>query len=263
MNNPLQPQACEIISVKKQGGHEFTFRVKSDAKPLPGQFMQLSLPKIGECPISVSGYGEGWLEFTIRSVGEVTNIIFEKQPGDLLFLRGPYGKGWPIEGIKGKNVVVVSGGTGLAPVRELLNMCADEQGFSKSTTLICGFKDETGIVFSDDLDRWKTKFRTIYALDKDEKSGWRVGMVTKFIKEVDFKGLGDDYALIVVGPPIMMKYACQEALACGAKEENMWLSFERKMSCAIGKCGHCRIDETYVCLDGPVFPYKVAKNLVD
>ena len=263
MYNPLQPQACEILSVRKQGGHEYTFRVKSDAKPLPGQFMQLSIPKIGECPISVSGFGDGWLEFTVRSVGEVTNVIFEKQPGDLLFLRGPYGKGWPIDEIRGKNVVVVAGGTGLAPARELLNLCADEQGFAKSTTLICGFKDEAGIVFQEDLDRWAEKFRTVYALDNDEKSGWRVGMVTKFIKEIDFKAFGDDYELIVVGPPMMMKFVCQEALACGAKEENMWLSFERKMSCAIGKCGHCRIDETYVCLDGPVFPYKVAKNLVD
>lgn len=263
MNNPLQPMACEILSVKKQGGHEFTFRVKSDAKPMPGQFMQLSIPKIGECPISVSGCCEGFLEFTIRSVGEVTNVIFEKQPGDILFLRGPYGKGWPIEEIKGKKVVVVAGGTGLSPVRELLNMCADESGFAQSTTLICGFKDEDGIVFNDDLDRWAAKFRTIYALDKAEKPGWRVGMVTKFINEIGIKELGDDYVFIVVGPPVMMKYVCLEALACGAKEENMWLSFERKMSCAIGKCGHCRIDETYVCLDGPVFPYKVAKNLVD
>jgi len=263
MNNPLQPQACEILSVKKQGSHEFTFCVKSDAKPMPGQFMQLSIPKIGECPISVSGWGEGWVEFTIRSVGEVTNVIFEKQAGDILFLRGPYGKGWPVDEIKGKKVVVVAGGTGLSPVRELLNMCADKPSFAVSTILICGFKDEAGIVFSDDLDRWAAKFRTIYALDKDEKPGWQVGMVTKFIKEVSFKDLGDDYVFIVVGPPIMMKYVCQEALACGAKEDNMWLSFERKMSCAIGKCGHCRIDETYVCLDGPVFPYKVAKNLVD
>lgn len=263
MNNPLQPSACEILSVQKQGGHEFTFRVKTDAKPMPGQFMQLSIPKIGECPISVSGKGDGWVEFTIRSVGEVTNVIFEKQPGDLLFLRGPYGKGWPVDEIKGKKVIVVAGGTGLSPVRELLNMCADVDGFAESTTLVCGFKDEDGILFSEDLDRWSSKFRTIYALDKDEKPGWRVGLVTEFIKELGFKDLGDDYVLIVVGPPVMMKFVSKEALACGAKEENMWLSFERKMSCAIGKCGHCRIDETYVCLDGPVFPYKVAKNLVD
>ena len=97
MTNPVQPQACEILSVKKESRHEWTFRVATDAKPAHGQFMQLSIPMIGEAPISVSAQGDGWLEFTIRSVGKVTNVIFEKEAGDTLFLRGPYGKGWPVE----------------------------------------------------------------------------------------------------------------------------------------------------------------------
>ena len=264
MNNPMQPVACEILSVKRQGDNEYTFRVKSDAKPSPGQFMQLSIPKVGECPISVSGMGEGWVEFTIRSVGQVTDVIFQKEAGDLIFLRGPYGNGWPLDKFRGKNIVVVSGGTGLAPVRELLNMCADEPGFAQSTTLISGFKNDKCIVFCEDLERWKQHFNTIYALDNCcDRNGWCEGMVTEFIKDVDFAALGDDYVFVVVGPPIMMKFVCQEALRCGVPEEKIWLSFERKMSCGIGKCGHCRIDETYVCLEGPVFPYSVAKTLVD
>lgn len=263
MFNPMQPQACEIISVLKQSMHETTFRVKTDAKPMPGQFMQLSIPKVGECPISVSGKGDGWVEFTLRAVGHVTDVIFKKEAGETLFLRGPYGKGWPVDEMKGKNFVVVTGGTGLAPVRELLNLCADEPGYAKSVTLISGFKNEESIVFSDDLARWKEKFNTIYALDNDVKENWRTGLVTNFIKEVDFKALGEDYVFVVVGPPVMMKFVCQEALANGVPEDKMWLSFERKMSCAIGKCGHCRIDETYVCLEGPVFPYTTAKDLID
>lgn len=263
MNNPMQPQACEIIFVEKQTEHEYTFRVRSDARPMPGQFMQLSIPKVGECPISVSGWGEGWVEFTIRAVGHVTDVIFQKEAGDILFLRGPYGKGWPLDEMRGKHFVVVAGGTGLGPVRELLNLCADEPGFAKSTTLISGFKSSKGIVFSKDLDRWKEKFSTTYALDNEELPGWRKGLVTEFIKEVDFASLGDEFVFIVVGPPIMMKYVCQEALRNGVAEDKIWLSFERKMSCAIGKCGHCRIDETYVCLEGPVFPYTTAKDLID
>lgn len=263
MNNPMQPQACEIISVRRQGEHEYTFRVSSDAAPRPGQFMQLSIPKVGECPISVSGCGEGWLEFTLRPVGHVTDVIFRKQAGECLFLRGPYGKGWPLDTIRGKHLVVVTGGTGLAPVRELLNMCSDSKDFVKSTNLICGFKNEESIIFSDDLERWKQSFRSVYALDADEKSGWRTGLVTEFIKEIDFDSLGGDYVFVVVGPPVMMKFVCLEALKNGVPEDKLWLSFERKMSCAIGKCGHCRIDESYVCLDGPVFLYTTAKNLVD
>lgn len=263
MNNPMQPVACEILSVTRQGAHEYTFRVKSEAKPAPGQFMQLSIPKVGECPISVSGWGDGWLEFTIRSVGHVTDVIFQKGAGDLLFLRGPYGHGWPLDTLRGKKLIVVTGGTGLAPVRQLLNLCADEPGFAQSVTHISGFKNEESIVFAEDLERWKEHFQAIYALDNSEKPGWRKGLVTTFIKEVDFASMGDDYVFIVVGPPIMMKFVCQEALKCGVPEEKIWMSFERKMSCGIGKCGHCRIDETYVCLDGPVFPYTVAKDLVD
>ena len=158
---------------------------------------------------------------------------------------------------------MITGGTGLAPVRSLLHMCADTPDFVKDVSLISGFKDEDGIVFHKELEQWKEKFRTIYTLDTGGKEGWRTGMVTEFIKELPWENFGEDYAAIVVGPPPMMKFTGLELLNCGADPEKIWMSFERKMSCAIGKCGHCRIDEVYVCLDGPVFPYTAARNLVD
>ncbi|NCB63993.1 MAG: anaerobic sulfite reductase subunit AsrB [Clostridia bacterium] len=263
MNNPVQPQACKILSVKKESASEWTFRVDTDAKPDHGQFMQLSIPKVGEAPISVSAQGDGWLEFTIRSVGKVTNVIFEKEAGDVLFLRGPYGNGWPVEQFKGKHVVVITGCTGIAPVRSMLNLFARESGYVKSVHLISGFKNEEGIVFQSELEGWKEKFHTTYALDTDKKDGWRTGFVTEFVKEIPFASFDGDYAVVVVGPPPMMKFTGLELVKCGADPEKMWMSFERKMSCAVGKCGHCRIDETYVCLDGPVFPYTVARELVD
>ena len=263
MMNPVQPKPCTILDVHKESAHEWTFRVATDAKVAHGQFMQLSIPKIGECPISVSAQGDGWLEFTIRSVGKVTNVIFEKTAGDTLFLRGPYGKGWPVNQFKGKHVVVITGGTGLAPVRSMLNLFAAEPGTAKSVHLISGFKNEEGIVFHRELEAWKEKFSTIYALDNDAKDGWRTGMVTAFVKEIPWDSFGGDYAVVVVGPPPMMKFTGLELLKNGVDAEKIWMSFERKMSCAVGKCGHCRIDETYVCLDGPVFPYTVARDLVD
>lgn len=263
MFNPVQPQPCNILSVKKESRHEWTFRVASDAKPAHGQFMQLSIPKIGEAPISVSAQGDGWLEFTIRAVGKVTNVIFEKEAGDTLFLRGPYGKGWPVQALRGKHLVVITGGTGLAPVRSLLNQICDEPSFAEDVHLICGFKNEDGIVFAPELERWKQVFHTIYALDTDSKEGWRTGFVTQFVQEIPFRSFDGNYAVLVVGPPPMMKFTGLELIKCGAAPENIWMSFERKMSCAVGKCGHCRIDETYVCLDGPVFPYVIARDLVD
>lgn len=263
MTNPVQPKACTILDVHKESVHEWTFRVETDAQVQHGQFMQLSIPKIGECPISVSAQGDGWLEFTIRSVGKVTNVIFQKTAGDVLFLRGPYGKGWPVEQFRGKHMVVITGGTGLAPVRSMLNLFAAQPDYVEDVHLISGFKNEEGIVFRPELERWEDCFHTIYALDNDAKEGWRTGMVTAFVQEIPWESFDGNYAVVVVGPPPMMKFTGLELLKNGVEPEKIWMSFERKMSCAVGKCGHCRIDETYVCLDGPVFPYTIARDLVD
>ena len=153
------------------------------------------------------------------------------------------------------------------PVRvdgsSMLNMLAADPGFAKSVHLISGFKNEDGIVFHSELEAWKEKFSTIYALDNDAKEGWRTGLVTTFVKEIPFDSFDGDYAVVVVGPPPMMKFTGLELMNNGVDAEKVWMSFERKMSCAVGKCGHCRIDEVYVCLDGPVFPYTVARDLVD
>ncbi|WP_250278246.1 anaerobic sulfite reductase subunit AsrB [[Clostridium] colinum] len=263
MDNILKPTPCEILDIKKESLLEHTFKVKTDIKVNHGQFLQLSIPKIGEAPISVSAFGDGWLDFTIRAVGKVTDEIFQKKPGDTLFLRGAYGNGWPFEEkFKGKNLVIITGGTGLAPVRSMLNACY-EQDLAKSVTLISGFKNEEGIIFREELEKWKNKFNTYYTLDKDKIDGWNVGFVTDFVSKIDYKAFGDDYEVIIVGPPQMMKFTGLAVAKCGVPEDKIWVSFERKMSCAVGKCGHCRIDEVYVCLEGPVFNYTDAKNLID
>lgn len=263
MSNVVKPIPCEIVEIKHETDLEWTFKVAAPFEPTHGQFLQLSLPKIGEAPISVSGYGDGILEFTIRAVGKVTDEIFKKQVGDTLFLRGPYGHGWPVEKFEGKHMVVITGGTGLAPVRSMLNACYNDPTAAKSVTLISGFKNEEGIVFKEQLAQWKEKFNTFYTLDRDQIEGWNVGFVTSFVKEIPFESFDGNYEVVIVGPPMMMHFTALEAVKCGVPEEKIWVSFERKMSCAVGKCGHCRIDETYVCLEGPVFNYTVAKDLLD
>ncbi len=261
--NHMIPTACKIISVVKETDIEWTFRVESPFKANHGQFMQLSVPKIGEAPISISEIGDGFMDFTLRAVGKVTNEIFEKRAGDFLFLRGPYGNGWPVEELKDKHLVFITGGIGLAPVRSLLNEFYNNISSVESVTLISGFKNKESILFKDELKKWQDKFKTFYTLDNESIEGWNSGLVTNFVKEIDFNSFENNYAAIVVGPPIMMKFAGIELKKYNIPDEKIWMSFERKMSCAIGKCGHCRIDETYICLDGPVFPYTVAKNLVD
>lgn len=262
VSNVVMPKPCKILSVVKESNLEYTFRVETDIVPEHGQFLQLSIPRVGEAPISVSGFGEGYMDFTIRSVGKVTKEIFDLKAGDTLFLRGAYGKGWPVEKFAGKNLLIITGGTGLAPVRSMLNKFYDED-YAKSVYLISGFKNEEGILFSSELEKWKSKFNTIYTLDNSQKEGWKTGFVTTHISKIPFNSFEDNYEVIIVGPPMMMHFAALECLKNGVPEEKIWVSFERKMSCAIGKCGHCRIDEEYVCLEGPVFNYSKAKDLLD
>lgn len=263
MFNPIQPKPYKIISINHETEMEYTFKIETNIKVNHGQFLQLSVPKVGECPISVSGQGDNYLEFTIRKVGKVTDCLFSKKPGDVLFLRGPYGNGWPTDQIKGKHLVVIAGGTGVSPVRSLINKCAEDKSFVKSTHIIAGFKNTESVLFKPDLDVWTKELNTTLCLDNEEAPGFKKGMVTGYIKDIPLKDFGDDYAVIVVGPPVMMKFVGLELVKQGYDINKIWMSFERKMSCAIGKCGHCRIDEYYVCLDGPVFPYTIAKDLVD
>ncbi|MGL4655163.1 MAG: anaerobic sulfite reductase subunit AsrB [Sarcina sp.] len=263
MSNLLTPTPCEILEIIKETETEYTFRVKTDIKIEHGQFLQLSIPKFGEAPISVSGFGDDYLDFTIRAVGKVTDGIFKLEKGDKIFLRGPYGKGWPIEKFKNKNIIITAGGTGVAPVRSMINEFYNNPNEVKSLNLVLGFKNEHSILFKNELDSWKNKFNAIYTLDNGYLNGFESGMVTKHLNKLPLQDFNDDYEVIIVGPPIMMHFTALEFLKLGVKEEKIWVSFERKMSCAIGKCGHCRIDETYVCLEGPVFNYTKAKSLLD
>lgn len=263
--NYVLPKSYEILDILKHTDLEWTFKVRFDKKVIPGQFLQVSLAKIGEAPISVSGMGDGFVEMTIRNVGEVTSELFNSKPGDYIFLRGPYGNGWPIDKLKGKNVIVIAGGTGVSPVRGLIEYVKENPDEFESLHLILGFKNHQSVLFKDNLEEWKNieKFNTTYALDNEEVDGFKKGMVTAFIPDLPIESFNGNYAAVMVGPPIMMRFTSLGLLKEGVTEDKIWTSFERKMSCAVGKCGHCRINETYVCLDGPVFPYTIAKDLLD
>ena len=262
MKNITLPKPHKILNIVHETEAEYTFRVQCDAAVDHGQFFVLSIPKIGEAPISVSAKGHGWVEFTIRKVGRLTNGIFGMDKGDTLFMRGPYGNAFPVEQFKGKDLVVIAGGTGLAPVRSMLQHFYSHPGEIRSVHLIAGFKDIHCVLFSEDLEKFKSAFHTIYTLDNSHAEGFETGMVTRFVKDIPFD-IFEDYNVVIVGPPVMINFTAKECVSQGVPEEKMWVSFERKMSCSVGKCGHCKINETYVCLEGPVFNYVKAKELLD
>lgn len=262
MSNIMLPQPHRIMKILKETKAEYTFRVECHKETKHGQFFQLSIPKVGEAPISVSGKGDGYVEFTIRRIGRLTDEIFGLAEGDMLFMRGPYGNSFPVEQFENKDLLVICGGTGMAPVKTTLNHFYDHPEICKSVNLIAGFKDIDSVLFTDELEKFRQRFRTIYTLDNSEAPGFRKGFVTAYVKEMPIREW-KDYNIVIVGPPAMMAFTAKECLANGAEEENIWVSYERKMSCAVGKCGHCKINETYVCLEGPVFNYTKAKELFD
>lgn len=262
MNNITLPSPHKIIKIIHETKAEYTFRVRCDAKVSHGQFFVLSIPKIGEAPISVSAQGDGYVEFTIRKVGKLTDGLFGMDEGDTLFMRGPYGNAFPVEDFKGKHLVVIAGGTGMAPVRSMLQHFYSHMEEIASVYLIAGFKDRDAVLFEEDLESFREKFHTVYCLDHMEAEGFQKGFVTGYVKDVPFADFSD-YNVVIVGPPAMIDFTAKECTAQGVPEDKIWVSFERKMSCSVGKCGHCKINETYVCLEGPVFNYTKAKALLD
>ena len=263
MRNPYLPSEFKILDIVKETEIDYTFKVYFEGDLVGGQFMEISIPGIGEAPISICNFGENFLEMTIRKVGTLTDKIFDLKPGDSLFMRGPYGNGFNLDLFRGKDVAFIAGGTGLAPIRKTIDYFSTNKNETKNLEILVGFKTPSDQLFKSDLKRWAENSKVIITVDKeDEKWKGETGLITKHIDKLNLEDVKNK-VVVVVGPPIMMKFTTLELIKKGFKEENIWVSFERKMSCGIGKCGHCKIDETYVCLEGPVFNYIKAKELID
>ena len=261
-NNPYVPFSSKILEVIPHTEKEYTFRMEFEGEVKPGQFFEVSIPKFGEAPISVSGISPKSIDLTIRRVGRVTDEVFENYAGDTLFLRGPYGNGFDVNKYTDSECLVVAGGTGVSPVRGVIDTLSESKD-AKDKHIILGFKSPSDMLFRDDIKRWEKTMDVILTMDKEaEGYNGNVGLVTKFIPEVKLNNVETTQA-VVVGPPPMMKFSVIELLKRGFKEENIWVSYERKMCCGIGKCGHCKVNDTYICLDGPVFNYVDSKSLID
>lgn len=263
MENAYIPFSSQVKEIIRHTDIEYTFRMSFSGEVKPGQFFEVSIPKYGEAPISVSGIGKDTVDLTIRKVGKVTDKIFENYEGNTLLMRGPYGNGFDIQNYKGKEVIVIAGGTGLSPVKGIVDYFSGHPKEAVSTTLLAGFKSPKDILFKQDFEKWEKTIRVIKTVDSaPEGYEGLTGMVTKYIPELPIADI-QNTVFITVGPPIMIKFTIAEILKRGVSEESIWISHERKMCCGLGKCGHCKMDSTYICLDGPVFNYVEGKNLID
>ena len=253
----------EIKEVIRRTDVEYTYRMEYTGDVKPGQFFEVSIPKFGEAPISVSGIGDDFVDLTIRRVGKVTNEVFEQYEGDTLLLRGPYGNGFYLEDYKDKELVIVAGGTGVSPVRGVIDYFVRNPEAAKSVTVIAGFKTPNDILFRRDLKLWEENLSLILTVDSCEGNpSYKEGLVTAYIPGLEFAHM-EDACAIVVGPPAMMRFSTMALMDRGLKEEQIWISQERKMCCGLGKCGHCKINDVYVCLDGPVFNFTKGRQLLD
>ncbi|MCK8060503.1 MULTISPECIES: anaerobic sulfite reductase subunit AsrB [unclassified Fusibacter] len=264
MKNEYLAFPFEILSIVKETEIDWTYTVKYDGPLVGGQFMQLSIPGVGEAPISISDFRDGSLDMTIRKVGRLTDAIFNLEAGDSLFMRGPYGNGFELSKYVDKHVVIIAGGTGLAPVKNVIEKLTSGEIKTNSTRALIGFKSPDDVLFEDALKRWSQDHEVTVTVDKQPDKPWngKVGLVTEHIPTLEGYDIEKTEA-IVVGPPMMMKFTTLALLKAGYLPQNITVSFERNMSCGIGKCGHCKIDETYVCLEGPVFNYTTAVKLLD
>jgi NAD(P)H-flavin reductase len=231
-----------------------------------GQFIELTVPGVGEAPFTPASDPavKDTMEVSVMRVGKVTETIHELDKGDTVGIRGPFGSGYPVDSFEGKEVLVVGGGCGFAPLRSLLYELFNRSGKFKNLFFRGGCKTPQDFLYRKQIEGWKLERNDInIRLTVDQKDGqeWdgNVGVVTTILDDIEMDcatGIA-----IICGPPIMMKFATQKVLDLGFTPENMYLSMEKNMSCGLGKCGHCRLGPYYACKDGPVFQYAKIKDL--
>jgi len=262
------PSLAEIVRTEQLTKMEKLFEIKlqngQELGHQPGQFVEVSLFGIGEAPISVSSSPtkKGSFELAVRAVGNVTKTLHTLNRGATLGIRGPFGKGFPIEEMKGKDILFVAGGIGLVPLRSLINYVLDNRSHFGRVFVLFGAKTPAEQLFLDELAKWRQSKDMEYWETVDRSDGqWKgnVGVITTLFPKITVDP--QKTIAVIVGPPIMYRFAILEAQVKGIPDDQIIVSLERRMKCGVGKCGHCQINHIYVCQEGPVFNYAKIKDL--
>ncbi len=265
----MEPVPARVLSVDKETHDTFTLRLEQPPAMTgfrPGQFSMLYVFGVGELPISISGDPEhpGDLTYTVRSVGPVTYQLVTRHEGESIGVRGPFGTSWPMAECRGKNVLIIAGGIGLAPLRPAIYHILRHRGDFNRLVILYGARSPRDVLYKKELAAWNLLPDT-QVLTTVDYGGvtWRgyVGVVTTLFKYLRL--LPSETATILCGPEIMMRYAIHDLSARGFQDDQIWLSMERNMRCAVGFCGHCQLGPHFACKDGPVFNYPDIKPYVD
>lgn len=256
------PKMVKILKVEDETETIKTFRLNCSLKYQPGQFLEVSVFNFGEVPISISSYSDEYIDLTIRRVGRVTNAIHRLRKGDFLGIRGPYGNGYPMKEIQSKDIMIVGGGCGVAPMKSAIQYLEKFREKYKEIDLFFGYRSPEEIMFKEDMKKWQKKFNFFLTVDIAPKN-WKydIGVVTKLLEKKKIKA--ENKIVLTCGPPIMIKFVIETLKKKNFQDEQIYVSLERYMKCGFGKCGHCMINDKYVCLDGPVFNYSQGKFFED
>jgi len=268
-NSIYLPEPVHIIKVEQMTALEKLFTLEfTNGRSLghqPGQFVSVSVLGVGEAPISISSSpsrSNGTFELCVRQAGDLTRVIHTKDSGDTVGIRGPFGRAFPLEKFRGKDILFAPGGLGLAPARSVINQVLDERGRYGRVIILYGARNPSELLFQDELAEWKERddVELHVTVDQpDDKWTDNVGVITTLFSKISV--YPRNTVAITIGPPIMYRFVLMELLGKGIPETNIWLSLERRMKCGVGKCGHCQINDLYACQSGPSFSYAEIKSV--
>ena len=265
-DNPYLPKPYKVLAFFRESPVNFTLTVDFREKHAPGQFVQVSLPGFGEAPISICSDSEEYLQLNIREVGHVTKQLALLRKGGTIFIRGPYGKGYPMEVLKGNNIVVIGAGCGVAPLRGVVEYIKHHRSDYKEVHLYLGYHSYDDVLFKKEMEMWKSDF-TAHVLVSETALPQGVhacyeaehGHVTDALKAASLDKFNK--VVFICGPPPMIKDTIAILKEKGFNDDQIFISAERLMYCALGVCCHCMIRGKFTCIDGPVFRYDEVKNL--
>ena len=265
--NPIRPSTVRISGIQSEIEEVKTYSFSANAQftARPGQFNMVGYPGVGEAPVSFSTVPKkGFFEHTVKAVGRVTQFLDGLKEGDELLLRGPYGKGWPMKKAEGKDILLIAGGLGLAPIRPVLQAILENRALYGDVSLIYGARNEKNLLFMNAMDKWSKEIAVYLTVDEVMEAGtWKhnVGLVTALLDKVKIRP--EQSVSFICGPEIMMRFISRGLIMNGMKQDNLYVSMERRMKCGIGHCGHCQHYGLFVCKDGPVFSYNEVKGYPD
>lgn len=261
MENPYVPTATKILEFYRESPDTFTITLDIKLTHDPGQFVQVSVPGIGESPISICSYTGENLKLNIREVGNVTKHIAKLKKGDVIFIRGPYGHGYPMQQLKDNSIIIIGGGCGVAPLKGIIEYIEHHREEYKDVFLFFGFRSPDDVLFRREEKEWTKKYNMTVSVDQVPKGTCYegpIGFVTKMVEDAKFDN--HNKVVFICGPPRMMDIVIAILKKKGFNDDQIFISAERMMYCGKGVCCHCMIRDKYACEDGPVFRFDELKD---